>query len=83
MPAFNKQGEILQALKHLSVMAAIRLDEKQDRIENILSSALSDAPVAKGRGIAANADPLASSSWEEVLFNSFLFLLYARNKACR
>lgn len=73
----------MQALKHLSVVAVIRLDEKPDRIENILISALSDAPVAKVRGTSANTDPLASSSWEEVLFNSSELLLYARNKSCR
>ncbi|XP_020272655.1 protein ROOT HAIR DEFECTIVE 3-like [Asparagus officinalis] len=54
------------ALKHLSVVAAIRLDEKSDKIENILVSALTDAPVSKGKGNAANIDPLASSSWEQV-----------------
>jgi len=52
-------------------MAAIRLDEKSDKIENILNSALNDAHVARGRGAAANTDPLASNSWEEVLFSIF------------
>lgn len=68
--AFNKQGAIVQALQLLSVLAAIRLGEKSDKIENILSSTLNDAPVAK-RGTASDTDPLASSSWEDVLFNTF------------
>ena len=68
---FNKQLAILQALKLLAVMAAIRLGEKPDKIENILSSALNDASATRGRGAAVNTDPLASSSWEEVLFSIF------------
>lgn len=69
LSASDKQAAILQALQLLSVLAAIRLDDKSDQIENILNSALNDASVA--RGTAANTDPLASSSWEEVLFHVF------------
>ncbi|GMP71472.1 hypothetical protein CsSME_00029854 [Camellia sinensis var. sinensis] len=58
------------SLKLLSVMAATRLDEKPDKIENVLFSSLMDGTVAlpssQNRGIGDSADPLASSSWEEV-----------------
>ncbi|KAG0496282.1 hypothetical protein HPP92_000973 [Vanilla planifolia] len=55
------------ALKLLSVLVAMRLDEKPYRIDNILNSTLGDAPSAKERGIVASSDPLASSTWENVL----------------
>ncbi|XP_058069007.1 protein ROOT HAIR DEFECTIVE 3-like isoform X2 [Magnolia sinica] len=55
------------SLKLLSVMAAIRLDDKNDKIETILSVALAES--ANGnvtdRSIISS-DPLASSTWEEV-----------------
>ncbi|CAK7336936.1 unnamed protein product [Dovyalis caffra] len=58
------------SLKILSTLAAIRLDEKSDNIENILLSSLSDGavsvPSSKGRSIGASSDSLASSTWEEV-----------------
>ncbi|KAI8001095.1 hypothetical protein LOK49_LG09G02582 [Camellia lanceoleosa] len=58
------------SLKLLSVMAATRLDEKPDKIENVLFSSLMDGTVAlpssQNRSIGDSADPLASSSWEEV-----------------
>uniref|UniRef100_A0A5B7BVP3 Putative Root hair defective 3 GTP-binding protein (RHD3) isoform 2 n=1 Tax=Davidia involucrata TaxID=16924 RepID=A0A5B7BVP3_DAVIN len=58
------------SLKLLSVLAAIRLDEKPDKIENVLFSSLTDGTVAvpssKDRSIGASADPLTSSTWEEV-----------------
>uniref|UniRef100_A0A1D1Y028 Protein ROOT HAIR DEFECTIVE 3 homolog n=1 Tax=Anthurium amnicola TaxID=1678845 RepID=A0A1D1Y028_9ARAE len=54
------------ALKLLSVMAVIRLDEKTDKIESVLYSNLIDGPVARERSIGGLADPLASSTWEEV-----------------
>ncbi|XP_060671724.1 protein ROOT HAIR DEFECTIVE 3 homolog 2 isoform X3 [Ziziphus jujuba] len=44
------------SLKLLSVIAAIRLDEKPDKIEKILFSSLMDGTTA----------PLASTTWEEV-----------------
>ncbi|PPR80755.1 hypothetical protein GOBAR_AA39958 [Gossypium barbadense] len=55
------------ALKLLSVMAAIRLDDNVDNIENTLCSALLDT-----KGIASvtkwgstTSDPLASSTWDK------------------
>ncbi|PKA59740.1 Protein root hair defective 3 like 1 [Apostasia shenzhenica] len=64
--AANANGTLLetQALKLLSVLAVIRLDEKPDRIESILNLALTDAPAKKGNAIST--DPLASSSWDDV-----------------
>lgn len=53
-------------------MAAIRLDEKPDKIEPLLFSSLMDGTVAvsssRDSSIGASADPLASSTWEEVEF---------------
>ncbi|KAJ8643423.1 hypothetical protein MRB53_005171 [Persea americana] len=55
------------SLKLLSVMAAIRLDDKADNIENKLSLALVDSA---NNGVTNKSitsfDPLASSTWEEV-----------------
>uniref|UniRef100_A0A0E0MPE0 GB1/RHD3-type G domain-containing protein n=1 Tax=Oryza punctata TaxID=4537 RepID=A0A0E0MPE0_ORYPU len=54
------------ALKLLSVLAAIRWDEKPDRIESILTSTLLDGSVtSKSKGASASSDPLASTTWEE------------------
>ncbi|KAJ8758683.1 hypothetical protein K2173_000404 [Erythroxylum novogranatense] len=56
------------SLKLLSVVAAIRLDEKPDKIENVLSSSLMDGAVdasSQDRSLTI-ADPLASSTWKEV-----------------
>ncbi|KAL6282852.1 hypothetical protein ACE6H2_013781 [Prunus campanulata] len=57
------------SLKLLSVMAAIRLEEKPDNIEKLLFSSLMDGTVtvssSQDRRIAASTDPLASSTWEE------------------
>lgn len=57
------------SLKILSTLAAIRLDEKSDDIENVLFS-LSDGtvsvPSSKDRSIGASSDSLASSTWKEV-----------------
>uniref|UniRef100_A0A0D9Y179 Protein ROOT HAIR DEFECTIVE 3 homolog n=1 Tax=Leersia perrieri TaxID=77586 RepID=A0A0D9Y179_9ORYZ len=53
------------ALKLLSVMAAIRWDEKPDRIENILTSTLLDGSVTS-KGASSSSDPLASTTWEDV-----------------
>lgn len=58
-----------QSLKLLSMLAAIRLDEKSDRIENILFSRLLEGKISfssRKSNIADSCDPLASSSWEEV-----------------
>ncbi|XP_010262124.1 PREDICTED: protein ROOT HAIR DEFECTIVE 3-like [Nelumbo nucifera] len=55
------------SLKLLSVMAAVRLDDNVDNIENTLSLALVDA---NNNGATSKSitsfDPLASSTWEEV-----------------
>ncbi|KAJ6294430.1 hypothetical protein OIU76_022494 [Salix suchowensis] len=58
------------SLKILSTLAAIRLDEKSDNIENVLFSSLSDGtvsvPYSKDSSIGASSDSLASSTWKEV-----------------
>ncbi|CAN6545844.1 unnamed protein product [Malus baccata var. baccata] len=58
------------SLKLLSTMAAIRLDEKPDNIENVLVSSLVDGTgtvsSSQNRKLGPSTDPLASSSWEEV-----------------
>ncbi|KAE8734346.1 Protein ROOT HAIR DEFECTIVE 3-like protein 2 [Hibiscus syriacus] len=57
------------SLRFLSVMAAIRLDEKPDEIENTLFSSLMEGPTTAASSVdrsIASSDPLASSSWEEV-----------------
>ncbi|XP_055819921.1 protein ROOT HAIR DEFECTIVE 3-like [Solanum dulcamara] len=55
------------SLKLLSVMAAIRLEDERDSIENTLTVALGDgksgASTKKG---TESLDPLASSTWNEV-----------------
>ncbi|OMO70466.1 Root hair defective 3 GTP-binding protein, partial [Corchorus capsularis] len=57
------------SLRLLSVVAAIRLDEKPDKIESILFSSLMEGNAAvassQDRSIVTS-DPLASSTWEEV-----------------
>ncbi|XP_043690062.1 protein ROOT HAIR DEFECTIVE 3 homolog 2-like [Telopea speciosissima] len=64
------------SLKLLSVMAAIRLDDKPDKIEATLYSSLMDGTVAvsstQQRGTETTAEPLASSTWEEVPRSSTL-----------
>ncbi|KAL0441408.1 UNVERIFIED_CONTAM: protein ROOT HAIR defective [Sesamum radiatum] len=50
----------------LSVMAAIRLDDHADNIESTLSLALLDPKAAASTNRSISADPLASSSWNEV-----------------
>lgn len=67
---FLKCTSFWQALSILSVLAAVRLDEKPDDIENVLSSMLIDGSVAissRNRGAGIIGDPLASSTWEGVL----------------
>ena len=53
-------------------MAAIRLDEKPDKIETVLVSSLIDGTLtvssSRDRSIGTSVDPLASSTWEEVVF---------------
>ncbi|WVZ75335.1 hypothetical protein U9M48_023401 [Paspalum notatum var. saurae] len=55
------------SLKLLATLAAIRLDDDGDNIENTLSLALVDTarPGTSGRSVQS-FDPLASSSWERV-----------------
>lgn len=60
------------ALKTLSVLAAIRLDEKTDHIENVLYSSFLDHPVSKARSIEASTDPLSSNAWDEVKLNDMM-----------
>ncbi|KAI8524674.1 hypothetical protein RHMOL_Rhmol13G0166300 [Rhododendron molle] len=64
-----------ESLKLLSVMAAIRLDKKPDKIENVLFSSLIDGtvgvPYSQG-SIGDSVDPLASSSWAEILLDKTL-----------
>ncbi|XP_077227328.1 protein ROOT HAIR DEFECTIVE 3-like [Tasmannia lanceolata] len=62
--AITKDARIV-ALKLLSVMAAIRLDEKPDQIENVLFSSLTDGTNAVAL-TRHSTDALASSTWEEV-----------------
>ncbi|URD87802.1 GTP-binding protein that may be involved in cell development (By similarity) [Musa troglodytarum] len=55
------------SLKLMSVMTVIRLDDKNDKIENALSVSLMDASDSGGSSRSIQIlDPLASSSWEEV-----------------
>ncbi|GMN60304.1 hypothetical protein TIFTF001_029405 [Ficus carica] len=67
--AITKEARF-EALKLLSVLAAVRLDDKRDKIERILFSSLMDGAVAfsstKSRDIGTSTDPLASRTWEEV-----------------
>uniref|UniRef100_A0A1S4E2A1 Protein ROOT HAIR DEFECTIVE 3 homolog n=1 Tax=Cucumis melo TaxID=3656 RepID=A0A1S4E2A1_CUCME len=57
------------SLKILSVLVAIRLDEKPDTIENILTSSLMNEGVASS---GSSFDLLASSTWEKVSENDTL-----------
>ncbi|KAL2462644.1 Protein ROOT HAIR DEFECTIVE 3 [Forsythia ovata] len=54
------------SLKLLSVMAAYRLDDGADTIENTLSLALMDPKNGASTNKGTSVDPLASSSWAEV-----------------
>ncbi|KAL2534061.1 Protein ROOT HAIR DEFECTIVE 31 [Abeliophyllum distichum] len=54
------------SLKLLSVMAAIRLDDDADAIENTLSLALVDPKAASSTNKGTSVDPLASSTWKEI-----------------
>ncbi|XP_020704130.1 protein ROOT HAIR DEFECTIVE 3 homolog 2 [Dendrobium catenatum] len=54
------------ALNLLSVMAAIRLDDKTDNIEKILNSSLLDSQASIEKSIKPSADPLASATWPEI-----------------
>ncbi|KAL9372994.1 hypothetical protein Peur_035238 [Populus x canadensis] len=64
-----------ECLKILSIMAAIRLDKKQDNIEKVLSSLMDEtvsAPSSRDGSNEAASDPLASSKWEEISPNDTL-----------
>ncbi|XP_039019731.1 protein ROOT HAIR DEFECTIVE 3-like [Hibiscus syriacus] len=54
-----------ECLKLLSIMAAIRLEDSVDNIEEILFSALLDTG-NRAANKSTLADPLASSTWEQV-----------------
>ncbi|KAF8700072.1 hypothetical protein HU200_034433 [Digitaria exilis] len=56
----------LEALRLMSVMAAIRLDDKPDKIDRALITALLNGGPFSKRSIEFTYDPLASSTWEEV-----------------
>ncbi|KAL0921620.1 hypothetical protein M5K25_008710 [Dendrobium thyrsiflorum] len=60
------------ALKLLSVMAAIRLDDKTYNIEKILNSSLLDSQASIEKSIKSSADPLASATWPEIPSNNTL-----------
>ena len=57
----------MQALKLLSVMVGIRWDDEPYSIESILTSTLLEGSVVSKIASAASADPLASTTWEEVI----------------
>ncbi|KAK4726515.1 hypothetical protein R3W88_031432 [Solanum pinnatisectum] len=55
------------SLKLMSVMAAIRLEDERDSLENTLTVALGDGkPGASAKKGTESLDPLASSTWNEV-----------------
>ncbi|RLN28985.1 hypothetical protein C2845_PM05G02350 [Panicum miliaceum] len=54
------------ALKLLSVMVGIRWDDEPDSIESILTSTLLEGSVVAKIASATSADPLASTTWEEI-----------------
>ncbi|XP_062197057.1 protein ROOT HAIR DEFECTIVE 3 homolog 2-like [Phragmites australis] len=57
----------LAALRLLSVMAAVRMDDKPDKIDRALITTLLDGgPLSQKRSVEFNYDPLASITWEEV-----------------
>ncbi|XP_050231892.1 protein ROOT HAIR DEFECTIVE 3 [Mercurialis annua] len=57
-----------ESLKLLSVMVAIRLDDEGDTVESTLSSSLLDSKnsAAVTERSITKADPLASSTWDEI-----------------
>lgn len=56
-----------QSLKLLSIMAAIRLTDDADTVENTLSLALLEPKSGASTNKSVLADPLASSTWEKVV----------------
>ena len=71
----------VQSMKLLSTMAALRLDEDGDNIDNTLSLALVDTvrPGTTDRSIQS-LDPLASSSWERVCGQCVIFIYVCQLK---
>ncbi|CAN6683903.1 unnamed protein product [Malus baccata var. baccata] len=65
----------LQSLKLLSTMAAIRLDEKPDNIENVLVSSLVDRTEAHKRSNNWLPPPWAIMAMIVLGFNEFMMLL--------
>ncbi|KAF9587738.1 hypothetical protein IFM89_004715 [Coptis chinensis] len=65
-----------KSLKILFVMAALRLEDKSDKIENVLFSSLMDGTVSvlgsQQSSVGISADPLASNTWAEVSPNDVL-----------
>jgi hypothetical protein len=52
----------------MSVMAAVQFDDKQDKIDRALMISLLDGgQLSEKRSIEFTSDPLASSTWQEVL----------------
>ncbi|KMZ69075.1 Protein ROOT HAIR DEFECTIVE 3 [Zostera marina] len=62
----------LSSLKLLSVMAAVRLDDKADTIENTLSLVLLETSKKNTNSSVSSLDPLASSSWDEIISSKTL-----------
>lgn len=54
-------------------MAAVRLDDKADTIENTLSLVLLETSKKNTNSSVSSLDPLASSSWDEVTFLTLSF----------
>ncbi|CAK7336931.1 unnamed protein product [Dovyalis caffra] len=63
-----ERNALSASLKFLSIIAAIRLDDTPDQIENVLFSSLMgrNVPSSRDTGIRTTTDPLASDTWEEV-----------------
>ncbi|KAL0442358.1 UNVERIFIED_CONTAM: protein ROOT HAIR defective [Sesamum latifolium] len=69
LPLTGVRNNYLQSLKLLSTMAAVRLDDRPDMVENVLLSTLmdrTDTISSQSREVGVSGDPLASSTWEEV-----------------
>lgn len=62
---------LLQSLKLLSVLAAIRLEDESDDIDKTLSLALVEKTGITSERSVTVSDPLATSTWEKVCFYTF------------
>jgi hypothetical protein len=58
---------MFQGIKIIYLMAAIRWDDEPDKIESIITSTLLEGSVVSKIASAASADPLASTTWEQVI----------------